>query len=299
MLKNVPIVSVCMIAYNQEMYIEEAIKSIIGQQTSFSFEFVISNDASTDKTHQAILNATEDIPDYINLKYYNHKTNLGMIPNAIFSLKQCSGKYISFCEGDDYWIDSKKLENQVLFLEKNIEYNLVTGAVKRYYQSEGKFTEQKLQPDYTFTYKDMIVRNQCPTCATTFRNYIKDAEDFNLIADRGIDSQIWIRALGAKGKGRFFGRPVAVYRKHESGASAIMHGGTDTFKKKIAYMERKIDKAKFWNEYFGNNATDSVNIVKLKMIKRMVRLAINDKKYAYLPGFLFRYCSYILASIKK
>lgn len=295
--KNIPLVSVCMITYNHELFIAQAIENIINQETSFPFELVISNDASLDKTHQAILRLTDNLPKHITLKYFNQYENLGLIPNAVFALKQCGGKYISFCEGDDYWTDTKKLERQITFLESHPEYNVVTGAVKRLYQNNGKFSGPIQTSDYDFNYKDMIVKNHCPTCATTFKNYIKEIEDFHLFENRGIDSQIWIRALGATGKGRFLGNTVAVYRKHEGGATTLFYKNRYSFEYRMAHMERKISKAKFWDDYFDNNARKSVDVVQLKMLRYMIKLSLTEKKIQFFPYYFLRYLKSKLLSI--
>ena len=114
-----PLLSILMITYNHESYIEQAIKGVFSQKVNFPVEFVISNDCSTDKTHQKIEEILKDSPENFTIKYYNHTENLGMMENFIFSLKQCHGKYIALCEGDDYWIDNNKLQKQVNFLAAN------------------------------------------------------------------------------------------------------------------------------------------------------------------------------------
>ncbi len=288
------LVSVCMICYNQEDYIEQAIKGIIEQVTSFEFEFIIANDASIDNTHNIILQATKMLPSHVKLKYYNHSQNLGLIPNAIFALKQCTGKYISFCEGDDYWIDSQKLENQINFLESHPEYNLITGAVRRFNQNSKLFIEPIRINDYDFTYKDMIVRNHCISCTTTFRNYIKYDVGFKLFEERGIDSQIWIRALGKNGKGKYLGQITAVYRKHEGGASTKMHNSTNTFEKKMASAKRKINKAIFWNNYFDKEAKESVLKVENKMYKYMLKLSLRNAHPKFSSLYFIKFIKTLL-----
>lgn len=114
-------VSVCMITYNHEKYIEEAIQGVLQQRTNFPIEFVISNDASKDSTHEIITRLAVDT-ELISFKYYNHTENLGMMPNFIVALQACAGKYIALCEGDDYWTDPLKLQKQVDFMEKNENY---------------------------------------------------------------------------------------------------------------------------------------------------------------------------------
>lgn len=100
--------SVCMISYNHKNFIEEAIKGVVKQITSFPFELIISDDASTDRTNETILEATQNLPDYITLRYFPQETNLGMINNVEFALNACNDNYIAVCEGDDYWVGSNK-----------------------------------------------------------------------------------------------------------------------------------------------------------------------------------------------
>ena len=107
-------VSVCMITYNHESFISEAIKSVLSQQVDFSLEVVISNDCSTDNTHRIIEELIKSNTNLnIKFSYTNQKSNLGVMSNFIFALKKCQGKYIALCEGDDYWIDKGKLQKQV------------------------------------------------------------------------------------------------------------------------------------------------------------------------------------------
>lgn len=274
-------VSVCMLVYNHELYIKEAIEGVLKQKTNFDIELVISNDASPDNSHKNILAATQDLPGNITLKYFNHRDNLGMIGNVEFTLKQCTGKYMAMCEGDDYWIDPFKLQRQVDFLETNPQYNLITGNVRQYIQNTNTFIEPTKAVDFTFDYRDMIVKNQCSTCTTLIRNFVLREPNFKLIADKGSDSQLWIRALGKKGKGKFTPQTFAIYRRHETSSTGIRNARADSFKESDAFMQRKIAKAEFWNNYFGNEAKKSVLLVKLNIYKKMVKMGFNSRKYFY------------------
>ncbi len=285
-----PLVSVCIITYNHENYIKQTLESILTQKTDFHIEIILANDGSTDKTHEIIQSTLVEYPNpLVKTHYFFHPKNLGMIPNFVFALKKCKGKYIAFCEGDDYWTDPLKLQKQVRFLETNKDYNLITGSVKVYHQNANSFKTQMNKGSYTFSYKDMILRNHCSTCTTVIRNFIADEPTFKLFDDRGTDSQVWIRALGKNGKGYFSNEVVAVYRKHDTGVSTITHKNIDTYEKKIASLKRKIDKAIFWNQYFGNNAKKSVISVKEKMYKRMLKLSISNHKFLNIIKYAFQY----------
>lgn len=118
------LVSVCMITYGHENYIKQAIESVLQQICNFNVELIIANDCSPDCTDTIIANIIKNHPKGSIIKYYKNENNIGMMPNFIFALKHCKGKYIALCEGDDYWTDNLKLQKQVDFLEANSDYVL-------------------------------------------------------------------------------------------------------------------------------------------------------------------------------
>ncbi len=79
-----------MIVYNQANYIKQAIEGVILQNLDFLIEVIISNDASTDKTHEVITAIAKDT-EKIKFRYFNQMKNLGMMPNFGFALQQCKG----------------------------------------------------------------------------------------------------------------------------------------------------------------------------------------------------------------
>lgn len=119
-MESFPLVSICSTTYNLEKYISEALVSWLSQVTTFPFEIVICDDCSKDKTVFIIEKYVAQYPDIIRL--LTTDKNMGMMPNYIRSLKAAKGKYIAVCDGDDYWIDSNKLQMQIDFLESNTDF---------------------------------------------------------------------------------------------------------------------------------------------------------------------------------
>lgn len=130
MLHHSPLVSVCMITYNHENYIQDAIEGVLMQETSFPFEVIIHDDASTDKTADIIRKyAAEDArikPIYQTENQYSK--GIRAFPHYVWP--QAQGKYVAVCEGDDYWTDPHKLQKQVGFLENNSDCSLCFHAIE-------------------------------------------------------------------------------------------------------------------------------------------------------------------------
>jgi glycosyltransferase involved in cell wall biosynthesis len=116
-------VSVFMPTYNQEAYIAEAIENVLGQKTAFPFELIIGEDCSTDGTREIVFKYQEKNPHIIRVLTSN--ANVGSRANNRRMLESCRGKYIAFCDGDDYWHDPGKLQRQADFLDSHPEYGLV------------------------------------------------------------------------------------------------------------------------------------------------------------------------------
>lgn len=138
MTQESPLVSIVCITYNHAPYIKRALDAMLAQNTTFQFEIVLADDCSTDGTTDTCKAYAEKYPYMINLLPRTH--NLGSVENEADAVAAATGKYIAFCEGDDYWTDVNKLQKQVDFLEANPEYsvcftryniqNLATGEVK-------------------------------------------------------------------------------------------------------------------------------------------------------------------------
>lgn len=117
-------VSVICIAYNQEKYIGEAIESFLMQKTNFTYEILVHDDASTDKTADIIREYEKKYPELIKPIYQTENQYSKGIQVTEVTRQQAKGKYFALCEGDDYWTDPNKLQKQVDFLENNPEYSL-------------------------------------------------------------------------------------------------------------------------------------------------------------------------------
>ena len=112
-----PMVSVFCTAYNHEAYIRDALEGFVSQQTNFPFEVLIHDDASTDGTANIIREYAQKYPNIIRPVYQTQNQYSQKVPIIkTFLGPIAQGKYIAYCEGDDYWCDPLKLQRQVDFL---------------------------------------------------------------------------------------------------------------------------------------------------------------------------------------
>ncbi len=135
-----PLVSVKMITYNHEPYIRRAIASVLSQETNFPFELVIGEDCSTDGTREIVHDYAKRFPDIIRV--ITSEQNVGMKKNSYRTAQACRGKYIAYCEGDDYWHQTEKLQLQVNYLESHPDCGLVYSDHDRYYEKNGRTIER-------------------------------------------------------------------------------------------------------------------------------------------------------------
>lgn len=113
-------VSIVCITYNQKKYVGRMLESLINQKTDFDYEILIHDDASDDGTQEVIAKYEKKYPEKIKaIMQKENQYSKGVNPNISFNYPRVKGKYIAYCEGDDYWNDSNKLQMQFDVMELN------------------------------------------------------------------------------------------------------------------------------------------------------------------------------------
>jgi glycosyltransferase involved in cell wall biosynthesis len=122
MSQNIPLLSICCATYNHERYIRDAIESFLIQETDFPIEIIIHDDASTDDTAIIVRDYADKYPNLIiPIFQKENQYSQGKRIFGSFLYPRVRGKYIAFCEGDDYWISPHKLQRQIDYMESHPE----------------------------------------------------------------------------------------------------------------------------------------------------------------------------------
>lgn len=218
-MNNKPLVSVVMITYAHEHTIIKAIEGVFLQNANFNIELIIANDCSPDRTDELVKEflANANIPKNIEVRYTNHASNLGMMGNVIFSIKQVQGKYIAPCEGDDYWTDPLKLQKQVDFLEANHDYGLVHTNYQIYFAKNNKFEQHKPQPNVSRADENeyFLRTGDIRTCTALFRTSFlpkfKDLMDQDFMQETVIGDRPFFLVISKYAKIKFINEVTSVY----------------------------------------------------------------------------------------
>lgn len=171
---DAPLATIRCLTFNQEAYISQALDSFIMQRTSFPFEVVVHDDASTDGTADIIHEYEKKYPKIIKPIYETENQwskHDGSLSRAVDVVQK--GKYVAYCEGDDYWIDENKLQMQVEFLEKNPEYGLCYTRARTFLQNLNKY--DRVIGAKSITFNELILKgNKIPTLTCCCRKDIYD-----------------------------------------------------------------------------------------------------------------------------
>ena len=128
-----PLVDVIMPTYNHQEYIAQAIQSVLMQECSFPYRLIIGEDCSKDGTYKICKKFEEANADRILL--LKSESNSGMAANYKALFNASTAPYLSILEGDDYWLDSQKLQKQVDILESKPEVGLVHANYRALYEN--------------------------------------------------------------------------------------------------------------------------------------------------------------------
>lgn len=224
MSEGTPKLSVVMITYNHEKYIEQAVRSVLMQETDFEYEIIIGEDCSTDRTREILIELQRENPEKIKLVLIPQ--NQGMIPNFVNVLSMAQGEYIALLEGDDYWTSPHKLQRQVDYMEAHPECRICFHAAQVIYEDNPSRTEilkprpmpRRGQPiSITAWQRTLFIA----TCTVVYRavaapipgwySELRNAGDWPLF--------LWLILNGGEMRYLHESEPFAVYRKHRAGVT--------------------------------------------------------------------------------
>ena len=158
--KNEILVSIICNAYNHELYIRDALEGFVMQKTDFAFEILVHDDASTDNTANIIREYEAKYPELIKPIYQTeNQYSKGNGDVSRIQQGRAKGKYIAFCEGDDYWTDPYKLQKQFDALEANPDIDMCAHAARAVNATTGDemYIVAPSQIDTVFPAEDVIL----------------------------------------------------------------------------------------------------------------------------------------------
>lgn len=281
-----PLVSVSLITYNHEKYISQALDSVLKQKTDFSFEILVGDDFSSDDTRKIIQEYQDMHPDKISLIL--HPKRYDEIPgrtNNMTNLYNCRGKYIAMLDGDDYWTDEHKLQQQVDFLERNEDFALtfhdvtrIGDNLKRPYAFSEKYPRLKKEQQI-FTHENLLSEWFIPTSSVVFRNFINTELPEWFLNVYSADYALLLLAT-KKGKIFYHTNLMSVWREHDNSFSKTHHQSISG--KKIFLNDREILSKAFSKMSWGKNMMLKIQYAHYRELTKL-----NLKNNLLKAGFYF------------
>ncbi|MEL6460522.1 MAG: glycosyltransferase [Cyanobacteria bacterium J06621_15] len=241
---NNPKVSVSLVTFNHEKFIAQAIESILLQKVDFSYEIIIGEDFSSDKTREIVIEYQKQYPDKIRLIL--PEENLGCYGQKIFvqTLQACRGEYIAILDGDDYWTSPNKLQQQVDFLDNHPECAICFHDVTTIFEDKSRNSRRynDFDPPKFSTIENILKSNFIPTCSTMYRRGLFD-EFPEWYCDTVCGDWV-LHVLNARhGKIGYINQSLAIYRVHSNGLFSSMT--------KIQQLKEAIKCYKLLDEYLN------------------------------------------------
>lgn len=221
MNNEAPLVTIRCLVYNHAPYLRQCLDGFVKQKTNFRFEALVHDDASTDGSADIIREYAEKYPHLIkpiyaaNNQFSQFNGSLSRVLN-----NHTRGKYVAYCEGDDFWINENKLQKQVDFLESHSDYVAICSNAK-VVAADGishiGYFPGDIQTN-TIVLQDLLKRNLVQTCTVMYRWMFKNNSDYEQLVPPALLPGDWMIALlhAKQGKIHYSNETDAAYRLHTS-----------------------------------------------------------------------------------
>lgn len=257
---DTPSVLVGVLTYNHERFIKQCIDGILMQEGNFNVKVLIINDCSTDNSHEIINKAIKNnIKDNIEIKYINNDKNKGMVENikTIVNLAK-DYDYLTFCDGDDYWLTSNRIESHINYLKSHPEVGVSFNKIQLYYDDINMTSTIPIQDrliERLYTCEELIYNNFIGNSSCSFY----DGTLMSKIPDEFFDMYVgdWMLNIYCSTMSEigYINQYMTVYRKHSGGVWTGL-GTLNSLKQLLGWID---DYNKFTNFSFDDAFTVTRN----------------------------------------
>lgn len=233
-VKTNPLVSICVQTYQHVDYISKCIEGILDQETDFYYEILLGEDDSKDGTREICLKLAKKHNDRIRLFLHSRENNISICGedsgrfNFLYNIYNARGEYLAICEGDDQWLDTKKLQKQINFLKSNKNFSLHCTDAK----VSDKSINNKLPKSGVFNACDILTNNFIYTASVCLRRNQIVIPSY-IVQSPAADWLINLYALRDNKNGYFSNEISCLYRIHKGGVWSQLE------KKTIKHINRK------------------------------------------------------------
>ena len=241
-----PKVSVIIPVYNCELYIAQAIESVLNQ-TYTDYEIIVINDGSTDNTHQVL-------QPYMKKIRYFYQENKGLSATRNQGIKMAKGELIALLDADDLFL-CYKLQEQVAIFDAQPNIGLVQSGW-RVVNEKGEKIED-IEPWYKSPKLDLVSwlkwKATNPSAMMFRKEWLEKVNGFNENLRRLEDFDIVIRLALASCQATWFPKVAVCYRQHRGNMTRNLLAQTEVEEKildelfsnpnlpeKIQHLEREL-----------------------------------------------------------
>jgi glycosyltransferase involved in cell wall biosynthesis len=267
------------------------------QRTTFSFEIIVHDDASTDTTAAIVRSIERSAPNKFNNIYQTQNQfslDISSVTQNMFNLAR--GKYIALCEGDDYWTDLYKLQKQVDFLENNPDFSicwtnykeLINGGELKNNQWEYLLTGKEF---HKVDFNNFCTPTYCTiTLTALFRRDAIDVERLPLFKYFK-DNTLYCMCLqkGFGGVLNFYG---GVYRIHSGGIFSLIEKNKQAYSDFFNFSEilelipesrvpNMYNKKKYWKSKMYSNLAEHPFAYFVRLSSAFINKVYDHLKFRY------------------
>ena len=248
-----PVVSVVCPAYNHEKYISAAIRSFLYQETTFPFEIIIHDDASTDKTTEIIRKYERAYPKIIKPIYQKeNKYSQGIVIFTKEIFRHIRGEYIAVCEGDDYWCSEYKLQKCYDYLKAHSDCSMVshlTDVIRYDLKKKMHFNPDFLQSGGVLGSYDTLIEANLIHYSSQFYRRKLISDNFSFFIQTYAYDMDFVMAAATEGYIYVIPEVMSVYRYWTSGSWSVRTDDDPDELKLISMLECARKTTELLNEY--------------------------------------------------